>query len=387
MPETPRIGIVLPHRETLSKARSGAIGLCMRDFTVNSRFGGTTTIFGGTACDFDGISYRQLEGWQRWYLRDRTAYFAHFAKLAKAARLDLIEVQNRPSMVGFLRRRLPGKSFALHLHNDPQEMAGSATPRERRALLAQADAVVCVSSFVRRRFMDGLADGGDRVHVVHNGMDIAHLPAAQPKQKIVFFAGRLVRDKGIFELVKAFHLAADRLDGWTLIIAGDDKLGLFRGKVPEVARELAALGNRCVHAGMLGHAAVMAYFGRAGISVVPTLTQEPLGRAAQEAMACGSALIASGSGGMAEAVGEAGMIVNPVTPRALAGAMVELAQNDDKRRALQAAGAQRMAQHFDIRRLAGLLDDLREQAIDRRLARTRGESPVYGPEPKSRSRS
>lgn len=145
MAETPRIGIVLPHRETLSKARSGAIGLCMRDFTLYSRFRAGTTIYGGTACDYEDTPYRQVTGWRRWWKRDRTAYFGAVADLAKAERLDLIEVQNRPGMLRFLRARLPGAAFALHLHNDPQEMEGSRTARERSALMDVADIVFCVS--------------------------------------------------------------------------------------------------------------------------------------------------------------------------------------------------------------------------------------------------
>lgn len=220
---------------------------------------------------------------------------------------------------------------------------------------------------MRERFVEGLASGAERVHVVYNGMDIAKLPpAAGPKEKTVFFAGRLVRDKGVLELIEACAIALPQLEGWRLKVAGGDKLGIFAGKVPEVAGALAALGGRCEPLGLLGHADIMRQFARAEISVVPTITEEPLGRTAQEAMACGSALIASGSGGMGETIGGAGVIVRPVTPEALAAAVLALAKDEPRRRALQAAGTARMAAQFDIRAKAAELDELRAEVLARR---------------------
>jgi UDP-glucose:(glucosyl)LPS alpha-1,2-glucosyltransferase len=364
--EAPRIGIVLPLREMLSKANSGAVGLCMRDFTLYSRFRESTSLLGTNPCDLVEVPYLQQTGWRRWYLRDRSAYARRVVEVAVVDRLNLIEVQNRPTIASYLRGRLPNAELVLHLHNDPQTMEGSRSVAERARLFGEMDAVYCVSHFVRQRFVDGLAGDMSRVHTLHNGMDIARLPAQIPKERIVFFAGRLVREKGVIETIKAFRLARSALPGWRLVVAGADKMGLFSGKVPEITGDLADLGEACRYAGMLGHADVMSYFAKAELSVVPTLTEEPLGRTAQEAMACGSALITSGSGGLKETVGDVGLIVNPVTPRALADAIVALALDDTRRRSLQAAGATRMAAMFDIRKQASALDDIRQGILARR---------------------
>jgi glycosyltransferase involved in cell wall biosynthesis len=67
-----------------------------------------------------------------------------------------------------------------------------------------------------------------------------------------------------------------------------------------------------------------------------------------EAMACGCAVVASNVGGVPEMVGEAGMLIPPGDPEALAAALREL-QVDSRRRAdLGAAAAKRVAERFSV---------------------------------------
>jgi glycosyltransferase involved in cell wall biosynthesis len=137
-------------------------------------------------------------------------------------------------------------------------------------------------------------------------------------------------------------------------------MGLFAGEHRELSDEIAAIGERMTYLGLLGHEDVMRMFTEAEISVVPTITPEPLGRTAQEAMACGSALITSGTGGIKESIGEAAVIVDPSNPKIFADAIVALGKDARRRKRLQMEGARRMADMFDIRAMATRLDDLRE---------------------------
>jgi UDP-glucose:(glucosyl)LPS alpha-1,2-glucosyltransferase len=239
-------------------------------------------------------------------------------------------------------------------------MEGSRTLVERQGLVEALPAIYCVSGFVWERFLEGLSEDGGKVHTVHNGMDIARLPPQRDRRPIVFFAGQITPHKGIGELIKAFRLACPSLPGWSLVIAGRDRMGLFAGDNKELSDEIAAIGDRVTYLGLLGHDDVMGMFTEAEISVVPTITPEPLGRTAQEAMACGSALITSGTGGIKESVGEAAMIVDPSNSGLFADAIVALAKDSGLRKRFQTEGARRMADMFDIRTVAKRLDDLRE---------------------------
>jgi glycosyltransferase involved in cell wall biosynthesis len=79
---------------------------------------------------------------------------------------------------------------------------------------------------------------------------------------------------------------------------------------------------------------------------------EGLGVAALEAMAAGRALVASRVGGLVEAVGDAGLLVDPDDPRALAAAITRLAREPATVRALGDAGRRRVAARFTLDAMA-----------------------------------
>jgi UDP-glucose:(glucosyl)LPS alpha-1,2-glucosyltransferase len=360
MGERVRIAVLLPVREVLSKRRSGAVALSMRDFASFSRFRAETLILGASPCDLEDTPFRQLTDWRRWYLRDRLSYTRAAAAFAKEAGAELVEVQNRPTIFTALRKLLPDKKLALYLHNDPREMEGTKSARDRRRILAEADAVYCVSEYIRSCFLKDLRDDKGKVQVLHYGLDVAELPYAA-KEKIVAFAGRIVRDKGIVELVQGFAQAAAHIPDWRLVVAGDDKLGLLRGD--ELKRDVTALGERLVLLGHVDHQKTMSLFARAEIAATPAVWREPLGRTTMEAMASGCSVISSGSGGSREILADCGQYVDPVRPEGLAKALIRLGQDADLRRDLQIRGGARAATHFDIRAATARLDEARGRLL------------------------
>jgi glycosyltransferase involved in cell wall biosynthesis len=333
----PRIAVVLPSRETFLRAKSGAVALCARDFARFSRYG--VDVFGAGPCDYADVSYRRLEGWRRWWRRDRDAYAEAVAQAARDH--ALIEVQNRPHMIAALRRRLPGARLALHLHNDPQEMQGSKTPAERARLLALCDGIYAVSAFVRGRFLEGVRDDEGKVVTVWNGVE---LPPPAAKERIVAFTGRIIAAKGAQELARAFEAAAP--PGWRLVLAG----GGAEGRASSGAVEWR---------GQVSHAQAMALLGSAEIAAVPSLWEEPFGRAAVEAMACGAALIASRRGALREVCGEAALYVEPEDIADFAAGLRRLVEDEALRRRLQDAARARAAELFEIGAATARLDEAR----------------------------
>ena len=292
-----RLAVVLPHRETFLQAKSGAVALCARDFAAHSRFRERIDIFGAGVCDDPAVSYRRLEGWRRWWRRDRNAYAE--AAAAALAGYAVIEAQNRPLLALTLRRRLPGARVALHLHNDPQTMDGGRSLAERARLLAACDAIYCVSDFIRRRFLEGLDDPLGKVVVTLNG--VAFAPVRPAKRKLIAFVGRVVAIKGVEQLVRAF--AAADLPDWRLVIAGGDPGGLL----DRLTEARAALGARFEARGQVSNAQAMALLAEAEIAATPSMWDDPCPRAAIEALAQGCALVTSGRGGLPEIAGAAAL--------------------------------------------------------------------------------
>lgn len=348
-----RIAVVLPAREHFTRTRSGAVALCARDFARFSRFASRIDIFGADACDYDDVSYRQLEGWRRWWRRDRHAYADAVARGVRG--YALIEAQNRPQTMPVLRRAAPDAKLVLHLHNDPQSMAGSRSLAERARLLDLCDAIYCVSDWVRGRLLQGLEDRRGRALVMLNGVNV---PEATPKkERIVAFTGLMNAIKGATELVRAF--AAADVPGWRLVMAGADRDGVLAS----LARERAALDKRFDYLGQIGHADAMELLARAEIAVVPSVWEEPCGRAAIEALAQGCAVVTSRRGGLPEVAGDDALYVDPGDAAAFARDLRELMGDETRRRDLQTRAKARAQAVLEIGAATARLDAARARLL------------------------
>jgi glycosyltransferase involved in cell wall biosynthesis len=82
-----------------------------------------------------------------------------------------------------------------------------------------------------------------------------------------------------------------------------------------VRQEVAALGARVEVTGYLPMSEVRSLMNRASVVCVPSIWEEPTGRAAIEAMAEGALVATTGRGGLSEIVGDAALIINSEDPK------------------------------------------------------------------------
>ncbi len=173
----------------------------------------------------------------------------------------------------------------------------------------------------------------------------APVTRAQP----LIFVGRLIGDKGVDVLLHALQLLATGGRRLTLDIVGTG---------PEEPA-LRALATR------LGIASQVQFLGRRTgrdlaallhahrVLVVPSVWEEPFGVVCLEAMACGCVPVAARSGGLPEAVGAAGIVVERANPLALAQALDALTDDEVRLAALRAQAPAHLARH--TREQVGLL--------------------------------
>jgi glycosyltransferase involved in cell wall biosynthesis len=357
-----RIACILPKGEGFSPQRFGAVALCVRDFTHHSRHLSETVIIGSVPdTGFDGIRYVALPH-VRWYENRTRSYARQCVEVIRKEQVTLVEIHNRPILVRLMAPKLACR-IALHLHNDPQEMDYTRTPRERGRLLEQVDAVYCVSDYIRARFLEGLENAQSKVHLIYNGID---LPESLPvKENCIVFAGRMTEGKGALALAQALSLALPRLPGWRAVVIGSrrhaasDTLTQYESQVAEV---LVPRAVQVELAGFLPHETTLAHFARADIAVVPSVWQEPFGRTALEAMAYGCAVISSGRGGLREVTQDAALTLGDVTPAEISDAILTLAGNADKRKHLQQQARDRAA-YFAIAERTRMLDEVRDSLL------------------------
>lgn len=167
-------------------------------------------------------------------------------------------------------------------------------------------AVICNSRMVRddiaRRF--GVAD--DKLHVIHNGVDLDYFhPGLRaehrarvraelgipPGAPVVLFVGSGFERKGLFPLLQAVAM----LSGVHLLVVGKDRR---LNAAHALARQLG-ISDRTHFLG--GQPDVRPYYGTADVFALPTL-YDPFPNAVLEALACGLPVLTSPGSGGAELV-------------------------------------------------------------------------------------
>lgn len=192
------------------------------------------------------------------------------------------------------RNTLPGVRLNCRGGSRAEAVAyGAGLGLWQERLAAQADAFVVPSAFALSRLRELGAPVGDRAVVVPS-VQREFAPASRAASgRHVLYAGRLSAEKGVADAI-----AACRLAGLPLVVAGD-------GPLADELRMSADDGVEFV--GRVGPDELSALRAGALAAVVPSRYAEILPLAALEAMAAGLPVVASRSGGLAEAVPQEGL--------------------------------------------------------------------------------
>jgi starch synthase len=119
---------------------------------------------------------------------------------------------------------------------------------------------------------------------------------------------------------------------------------------------------------------VVQLYSHAAVFVCPSV-YEPFGLINLEAMSCGTAVVASGVGGILEVVedGKTGLLVPPARPDELAAAIRKLLDDPARARAMGQAGRRRVEDHFSWASVAERTEAVYRDAIEEFKRSTAGE--------------
>ena len=349
--------IVLPPNEGFGAEAVGAIGLLVHRL-ARAGAGGLVLGMPLRGAPFPDVPFRPVTPGPG--LTRASRYIRGLRAAIRGAGPLLIEVHNRPEIaLGLLGL---GRPVSLILNNDPQAMRGAVSARQRRHLLRRLALVMTSSDWLRRRLLDGVRDPARAPVVLHNCIDLPP-PPSSPREDLILFAGRVVRDKGADSFVEACGRVLSHLPGWRAEMIGADR---FRADSPDTdfLRDLRPRAEAaCVlMRGHLPNDAVLDAMQRAAIVVVPSRWEEPFGLVALEAMACGAALVCSRRGGLPEVAGETALYAEPDDPEELAAAILRLAC-DVGLRATLAAAARLRSEGFGAPEAASRLVTLRAEIL------------------------
>jgi alpha-maltose-1-phosphate synthase len=239
-----------------------------------------------------------------------------------------------------------------------------------RVAAASAAAVVAVSDGMRADIMAAYPEiPAERIRVIRNGIDTAEYrpdPNTEVLERYgidlarpyVIFVGRITRQKGVPVLLRAASGLIPEAQLVLLAGAADTQEQL--AEVTELVDGLRATRSGVFWIPeMLPKHDVIQLLTHATVFAIPSI-YEPLGIVNLEAMACGTAVVGSRTGGIPEVVadGETGLLVLAGEPEPLAAALNTLLSNPDRAAAMGQAGRKRAVAEFGWPAIAAQTADL-----------------------------
>lgn len=284
----------------------------------------------------------------------RESYPRKAARIIKALAPCIVHVHNDVEAVKPIKIRNARSVVMLHMNNDHLADEYYLQNGVSAEAVQYADKIVCCSVFIQNnieRCFPLLPQG--KCIVVHNGADVSEPGQASATDASLdapnlLFIGRLVPEKGVHLLIEAFGAVVSRFPKASLTIVGGVWFGKTSGSeyVTRLHRIAEPYGDAIHFAGPVSHDAVVAYLARSSAFICPSIWNDPFPLVNLEAMGAGVPVVAFARGGIPEAVGDAGVLVNELTSVALGQAICNLLSDSGELTRLRDAGIERVKRKF-----------------------------------------
>ena len=297
-----KISILLPYKEDFSSEYAGAVSLFVNHTNKSGLYSKTTKIFGNTKYKKTLSSqYTNIDLKKKILQSSSKLYVKEFIKLQKKINSDLIEVHNRPNYIKQIRDETDNK-LILYFHNDPIQMNGSKTIKDRIYLLENLNHIIFNSIWSQKRFFIDINIDRylNKTSVIQQSTSKVKIDFKK-KEKIISFVGKLNKAKGYDIFGETIVKILDKHKDWKAVVFGDEP----REKIIFSHKKLSIYG-------FTNHNFILNYLKRVGISIVCSRWDEPFGRTSLEAASRGSAVIMTDRGGLPETTNK-GIILKKLT--------------------------------------------------------------------------
>lgn len=262
---------------------------------------------------------------------------------------------------------VPSACYAVDADINLYPAESAALYRQTAQTLSRLDLLLSVGNGFAGRILKVFPSVRRKIHVVPRGVDL-ELFKPRPRSNSlethairVLFAGRIERDKGVFELVGAFkHLKRTDLK---LMIAGE---GEDRERV-SAEIERSGLRDAITLPGDVTPDQMPQLFADSDVLVLPS-HHEGLANVLVEAAACGLPIVASDIDENRDVVrdGQNGLLHPVGSSQGLARCLERLAEDPSLRETMGRKSRQLADEKFDLKRNAKTLYQLLQGAIDQR---------------------
>lgn len=214
--------------------------------------------------------------------------------------------------------------------------------------------VIVCSEYMNREIQYLFQVPRDKIDIVENGVNPAEFAAnppahfrdnyAHPSEKVVFFVGRLVQEKGVQVLLDAIPEILVHQPQTKFIIAGK---GPKEGELKHQAHAMG-IADRCYFTGFISDDVRNNLYQVCDLAVFPSL-YEPFGIVALEAMAARVPVLVTNVGGLGEIIedGVDGFCVHPGSPHELAQGIIRALKNPNASRQIREAGFRKAKEQYN----------------------------------------
>ncbi len=276
---------------------------------------------------------------------------AHDWLVAYAARA--VKHAYRLPLVATIHATEYGRNYGLH--NDTQRHISDV----EWWLNYEAWKVICCSFYMKGEVQHVFQIPDDKIRIIPNGVNVENFKVrnhkarrdlyAAPDEKIIFYVGRLVREKGVQVLLDAAPAILSRYPQTKFVIAGKGPHeGALRHQV-----STKGIANRVYFTGYIDDETRNSLYSWASVAVFPSL-YEPFGIVALEAMAARTPVVVSDTGGLGEIVrhGMDGLKAYPGNSKSLADMVLWLLNDPETADILKTQAYRRVVEDFNWRKIA-----------------------------------
>ena len=285
-----KIAIILPYKEIYSDNFAGAASIWVRDYNFLSSLSKETIIYGNLKKGIKPISknFKNINISKATFSKTKM-YMNHFYKDYLKYNFEIIEIHNRPEYLNFLFKKEVSSKLIFFFHNNPKEIKGSKSIKERLNILEKTDKIFFVSSWTKNKFFEDLPfKTKSNCEILYPSLKKIKRFNHKKKKQIIF-TGKLNSSKGYDLFGESVIKILKKYPDWKAIVAGNEPREKYNFKHK----------NFIIHP-WLPHKKILKLYNDSSISIVPSRWEEPFGRTSMESAAYGCATITSNKGGLLE---------------------------------------------------------------------------------------
>lgn len=318
----PKVAIVTPGSFELTSARCSSVELVVKEVSERLKQDVQLFLFGKSVSGLpayeerEGITYIRVSG------KSSYRYAREIASHLHIIQPDIVQVENRPRLVKWLRRLGPIRSrYWLSLHSTTFISRPHIGLKELQRCVKSAHSLTVNSHFLKRYVQGRVQISAAKCRVNYLGVDTdLFVSRWEPEQaelrqqqleamgyrdkRIILYVGRLMKEKGVHHILNVMPHIARRFPEAVLVVVGSAYYGSDR--LTPYVKKLFALGSRTPanvrFVSFVPHDHIHAWFRLADFVVVPSFRKEAFGLVNVEAMATGVPVIATKAGGMKEII-------------------------------------------------------------------------------------